>query len=90
MQRREFITLFGSAAAAWPLAAHAQQATKIPQIGLLSLGRGDQSDASLTTLDAFVPALGEFGYTEGRNIAFERRFAAGDANKLRELVVSSQ
>jgi putative tryptophan/tyrosine transport system substrate-binding protein len=90
MGRREFITLLGAAAASLPLAAYAQQATKIPQIGILSLGRGDKSDASLTTLDAFVPALSELGYTEGKNIAFDRRFADGDANKLsglaRELV----
>jgi ABC-type uncharacterized transport system substrate-binding protein len=90
MGRREFITLLGAAAASLPLAAYAQQATKIPQIGILSLGRGDKSDASLTTFDAIVPALSELGYTEGKNIAFDRRFADGDANKLsglaRELV----
>ena len=90
MRRREFITLLSGAMATWPLAVHTQQATKIPQIGILSLGRGDKSDASLTTLDAFTPALRELGYTEGQNIAFDRRFADGDANKLsglaRELV----
>jgi len=85
MGRCEFITLLGVAAAGLPLAAHAQQATKIPLMGVLSLGRGDKSDASLTTLDAFVPALGELGYAEGNNIAFERKFADGDANELREL-----
>ena len=67
MRRREFITLLSSAAAIWPLAAHAQLATRIPQIGILSLGRGDKSDASLTTVDAFVPALRELGYIEGQN-----------------------
>jgi putative ABC transport system substrate-binding protein len=80
MQRREFITLAGGAAA-WPLAARAQQ-QRIPNIGVLSLGRGDKSDASLTTLEAFMPALRELGYTEGQNIAFERKFADGDANRL--------
>ena len=85
MRRREFIAGLGSAAASLPLAAHVQQVTKIPQIGFLSLGRGDQSDASLATLEAFVPALGEHGYTEGKNIAFERKFADGDTNKLSEL-----
>jgi putative tryptophan/tyrosine transport system substrate-binding protein len=85
MERREFITLLGAAAASLTLAVHAQQAAKIPRIGVLSLGRGDKSDVSLTTLDAFVPALAELGYTEGKNIAFERKFADGDANKLREL-----
>jgi ABC-type uncharacterized transport system substrate-binding protein len=89
MRRREFIKLLGGAAA-WPLTAQAQQATKMPQIGVLSVGRGDKSDASLTTINAFMPALRELGYTEGLNIAFERKFADGDANKLsglaRELV----
>jgi putative tryptophan/tyrosine transport system substrate-binding protein len=82
MKRREFITLLCGAVAAGPLTTYAEQATKIPQIGVLSLGRGDKSDASLTTLNAFMPALRELGYTEGLNIAFERKFADGDANKL--------
>ena len=85
MKRREVIKLIGSAAAAWPLGARAQLATKIPQIGVLSLGRGDKSDASRATLDAFMPALHELGYTEGQNIAFDRKFADGDANKLGRL-----
>src|SRR6516165_12525555 len=85
MRRREFITLLIGALAIWPVAVHTQQATKIPQIGILSLGRGDKSDASLATLDAFTPALRELGYTEGQNIAFDRRFADGDANMLDEL-----
>ena len=82
MKRREFLTLLSSTVAAWPLTAYAEQATKIPQIGVLSLGRGDKSDASLTTVNAFVSTLRELGYTEGLNIAFERKFADGDANKL--------
>jgi putative ABC transport system substrate-binding protein len=61
MRRRDFIALIGGAAAARPFGARAQQATKSPQIGVLSLGRGDKSDASLTTLDAFVSALRELG-----------------------------
>ena len=88
MRRREFITLLGGAVATWPLAAHTQQATKMPQIGVLSVGRGDTSDASLTTINAFMTALRELGYTEGLNIAFERKFADGDANKLSVLAQS--
>ena len=84
MRRREFISVLG-AVATWPLAVHGQQASKIPQIGVLSLGRGDQSDASLKTLDAFMPAIRELGYVEGQNIAFERKFADGDATKLNDL-----
>jgi putative tryptophan/tyrosine transport system substrate-binding protein len=82
MRRRKFITLGIGAVVTWPLAAHTQQATKMPQIGVLSLGRGDKSDASLTTLNAFIPALRELGYTEGQNIDFDRKFADGDTNKL--------
>ena len=82
MQRRDFITLLSGAAAAWPLAAHGQPVAKVPRIGVLSLGSGDKSDASLKTIDAFAPALGELGYIEGKNIAFDRKFAAGDANRL--------
>ena len=85
VRRREFITLVAGTAVAWPLAARAQQATKVPRIGVLSLGRGNQSDASLATLNAFMAGLRELGYTEGQNIAFERRFADGDTNRLSQL-----
>ncbi|MCP4621475.1 MAG: ABC transporter substrate-binding protein [Bradyrhizobium sp.] len=85
MRRREFIAALGSSVAIWPLAAHAQQAAKIARIGVLSLGRGDKSDASLQTLDAFVPALRELGYVEGQNVTFERKFADGDENRLDQL-----
>jgi putative ABC transport system substrate-binding protein len=85
MRRREFIKLVGGAMATWPVIARSQHATKMPQIGILSLGRGDKSDVSLVTLNAFMPALSEFGYTEGENIAFDRKFADGDANKLSRL-----
>ena len=84
MKRRVFITLLGGALTGWPLSAHAQQGKNF-RIGVLSFGRGDKSDTSLTTLDAFVPALRELGYAEGQNIAFDRRFADGDANVLDEL-----
>jgi ABC-type uncharacterized transport system substrate-binding protein len=85
MKRREFITLLGSSVAVWPLASHAQQAAKTARIGVLSLGRGDKSDASARTVDAFVSSLRELGYVEGQNIAFERKFADGDADRLSEL-----
>jgi len=85
MQRREVIALLGGAAITWPFIARAQQAAKALQIGVLSLGHGDKSDASLATLNAFVMALRELGYAEGQNIAFERKFADGDANKLNRL-----
>ena len=84
MKRRDFISLLGGATA-WPLAARAQKVTKIPRMGVLTPGRSDSSDASLRTLNAFMSALPELGYTEGQNIAIERKFGEGHADRLRGL-----
>jgi len=85
MRRRAFITLLGGAAVAWPLAARAQQGTKIPRIGLLSPGRSEGPDASRVTLNALVAGLRELGYTEGQNIVIERRFGESNLDRLREV-----
>ena len=78
MQRREFITLLGSVAAALPLAAQAQQAA-MPLIGWLDSG----SPAGMTAnLAAFHKGLGETGYIEGQNVAIEYRWAEVDYNRL--------
>ena len=84
MRRREFITLLG-AAIAWPLAAHAQQATKMPRIGILSPGRSELHDPTLNMLNAFLQGLHELGYTEGQNLAIERLYADWSLDRLREL-----
>src|SRR5262249_58721513 len=86
MRRRDFIKVIAGSAAAWPLAAYAQQTTKIPRIGILAPGRADDSDTGLRALNAFVAALPELGYFEGQNIALERKFADGDVDRLRGLV----
>src|SRR5256885_15979900 len=65
MERRQFITLFGSAAASWPLAARAQQ-PRIPVVGWLAFGQ-------FGPVNAFRQGLGEAGYAEGRNVALEFR-----------------
>jgi putative ABC transport system substrate-binding protein len=85
MKRREFIGFAGVAVASWPLVVWAEQAAKIPRVGLLSHGRSEGSDASRPTLDALVTGLRELGYTEGQNIAIEREFGEANADRLREL-----
>jgi putative ABC transport system substrate-binding protein len=81
MQRRQFITLFGGAAAAWPLSARAQPA-KLPTIGFL--GAGTSSAFSQWTA-AFVQRLRELGWIEGRTVAIEYRWADGRAERFGEI-----
>jgi len=81
MRRREFIRLFGSAAAAWPLVARAQQSTK-PVIGYLGLTSAKADDYLLTP---FRKALSEAGFEEGRNVVIEYRFAERDVSRLPQL-----
>ena len=85
MRRRDFIKVIAGCAAAQPLAAYAQQTTKVPRIGILTPGRADNSDPSRRPLNAFEAALRELGYVEGQNIAVEHKFADGVVDRLRAL-----
>ncbi|MFL6833171.1 MAG: ABC transporter substrate-binding protein [Xanthobacteraceae bacterium] len=74
MRRREFIALLGGAAAAWPLAARAQQAARLPTVGFLGLNT-PSSQSQWTA--AFVQRLRELGWSEGRTVVIEYRWAEG-------------
>ena len=78
MRRREFITLLGSAAA-WPLAARAQQ-ERMRRIGVLMTGAADDTEGQ-ARLTGFLQGLQEFGWTAGRNARIDYRWAANDADR---------
>jgi putative ABC transport system substrate-binding protein len=81
MRRREFIAFVGTAAA-WPLAARAQQ-PNIPLVGFLNVG---SSDGYRPMVAAFRQGLQETGYVEGRNVAIEYRWGEGQSDRLPEMV----
>ena len=84
MRRRDFITLLGGAAAAWPLAAHAQQGDRVRRIGVLI--SGDENDPVYKTrLSAFMQALADLGWTDGRNVRIDLRWGGDDINRMRAL-----
>jgi ABC-type uncharacterized transport system substrate-binding protein len=81
MRRREFITLLGGAAA-WPLAARAQQAAKLPTVGFLGPNTASFERAST---DAFLQRLRELGWIENRTVAIEYRWAEGREERFTEI-----
>jgi ABC-type uncharacterized transport system substrate-binding protein len=85
MRRREFITLLGIAAAAWPLTTGAQQAGGMRRIGVLMSLASDDPQAQ-ARLAAFVRSLKELGWTDGRNVSIDTRWSAGNAADTRKFV----
>jgi putative ABC transport system substrate-binding protein len=81
VKRREFITLIGGAATAWPLAARAQRSRKIARIGVLwHAGNAEEEAVFLRPL---VESIAKFGYVEGQNVIFEHRFPAEQAERFK-------
>jgi putative ABC transport system substrate-binding protein len=80
MRRRQFITLLGGAAA-WPLAARAQQGERVRRIGVLMNLAADDAEGQ-ARIAAFVQALQRLGWSDGRNVRIDYRWAAGDAGRF--------
>jgi putative ABC transport system substrate-binding protein len=81
MNRRDFITLLGGAATACPLTARAQQGERIRRIGVLSVG--DENDPlSKSNVAAFTQAFAALGWTDGRNVRMDLRWAGPDINRI--------
>ena len=84
LKRREFITLLGGAAVAWPLAARAQQPAKASRLGVL-LYSTPQADPQMETVRR---GLGELGYVEGQNLVISYRYAEGKPERLADLAAA--
>ena len=80
MKRREFITLLGGAAA-WPVLARAQQGNRVRRIGVVMAG--DENDPVVKAyVSSFTQALAALGWTDGRNVRMDLRWAGGDINRI--------
>ena len=82
MKRRAFITLLGGAAAAWPLAARAQQGAPMRRIGVL-MGFAESDPNAQHLVAAFLQALALLGWTIGRNVRIDIRWATANADGIR-------
>jgi putative ABC transport system substrate-binding protein len=82
IQRRKFLATLGGAAATWPLAARAQQPERVRRIGVLMPLAADDTEGQVRNA-AFLQGLQELGWTVGRNLRLDYRWAAGDADRLR-------
>ena len=83
MKRRQFITLLGGAAAAWPLAARAQQMRRIRRIGVLMPSAADDPEFQ-ARITAFLQGLAQLGWLDGRNVRIDTRWGVADADRIRK------
>ena len=83
MRRREFVSLFGSAAAVWPLAARAQQPERTRRIGVLMSTPANDKEGR-ARIAAFLQGLAQLGWTDGRNVLIDYRWGAGSADNKRK------
>jgi len=82
LRRRQFITLLGGAAAAWPIAARAQQGGPVRRIGVL-IGGAENDPAYQARVAAFQEGLAKLGWIEGQNLRIDLRFGAADLDRIR-------
>ena len=82
MQRREFIRLIGSAAAAWPITAHAQQSERMRRVGVL-IGFAESDPSVQSWIAAFRSSLAKLGWIEGHNLRIELRWAGDDPGRMK-------
>jgi putative tryptophan/tyrosine transport system substrate-binding protein len=83
MQRREFITLLGGAAVAWPITARAQQPDRMRRLGLL-MGYAENDPLSQPWITAFLQGLSELGWSDSRNLHIDYRWAGADVERIKQ------
>jgi putative ABC transport system substrate-binding protein len=83
VKRRDFIAVFGGAAAAWPLAARAQQSERMRRIGVLMPNAADDPEYQ-ARITAFLQALAQLGWLDGRNVRIDTRWGVADADRIRK------
>src|SRR6476620_10962611 len=85
--RREFITVLGGGAAAWPLAAVAQQVERVRRVGILNAGEAPDSPDVQVRIGAFVQEMHQLGWIDGRNLRIDQRAGLGNSDNLRKYAV---
>src|SRR5262245_17014744 len=84
LKRREFMMLLGGAAAVWPLAARAQQGERVRRVGVLLPAAADDAETQ-ARVGAFLPVLQQLGWTIGRNVRIDIRWATTNPAEIRRL-----